>query len=539
MKKYSFLFIFFLINVLICSGNEVDSLLKVLDKIILERPDFNLKKELRMDSLRMQMNLTSDIENTYQLNQKLFKEYRHYNMDSALIIANRKYDIAVRSNNLQYMLMSEMNIAEILGIMGMYKESLDIVDHINKDHLDSEGIGYYYHLYHSIYSLLSENSLSQKEKINYEKLISQYKDSLLLTNEPDTQGYFLVKNGKLVEQGKYDEALALMKLCYGKYGSNERLLGTISYGLSDIYEKKGDTYQQKKYLAISAISDLKRAVKSYKALNKLALLLYQEGDIDRAYTYMKCSMEDAIFCRARFRMMEISESLPIIVAAYDKKMKQEKNNLYKYLILISVLSLVLGVSMICIYKQLKKLATARQAMKQMNVELKQMNEDLNDLNKKLSESNQVKEEYIGYVFNLCSSYIDKLETYRKNINRKLKARQFDDALKMTGSSSLAHDELKDFFQNFDAIFLNLYPNFVEEFNSLLLDGEQIYPKADDILTPELRVYALIRLGITDSSKIAGFLHYSPQTVYNYTLKVRNKLKVSKEEFSDKMQRIGK
>jgi tetratricopeptide (TPR) repeat protein/DNA-binding CsgD family transcriptional regulator len=539
MKKYNFLFIFFLINVLICSGNEVDSLLKVLDKIILERPDFNLKKELRMDSLRMQMNLTSSIENTYQLNQKLFKEYRHYNMDSALIIANRKYDIAVRSNNLQYMLMSEMNIAEILGIMGMYKESLDIVDHINKDHLDSEGIGYYYHLYHSIYSLLSENSLSQKEKVNYEKLISQYKDSLLLTNEPDTQGYFLVKNGKLVEQGKYDEALALMKLCYEKYGYNERLLGTIAYGLSDIYEKKGDTYQQKKYLAISAISDLKRAVKSYKALNKLALLLYKEGDIDRAYTYMKCSMEDAIFCRARFRMMEISESLPIIVAAYDKKMKQEKNNLYKYLILISVLSLVLGVSMICIYKQLKKLSTARQAMKQMNVELKQMNEDLNDLNKKLSESNQVKEEYIGYVFNLCSSYIDKLETYRKNINRKLKAGQFDDAFKMTGSSSLAHDELKDFFQNFDAIFLNLYPNFVEEFNSLLLDGEQIYPKADDILTPELRVYALIRLGITDSSKIAGFLHYSPQTVYNYTLKVRNKLKVSKEEFSDKMQRIGK
>lgn len=539
MKKYSFLFIFFLINVLICSGNEVDSLLKVLDKIILERPDFNLKKELRMDSLRMQMNLTSDIENTYQLNQKLFKEYRHYNMDSALIIANRKYDIAVRSNNLQYMLMSEMNIAEILGIMGMYKESLDIVDHIDKDELDSESISYYYHLYHSIYSLLSENSLSQKEKVNYEKLISQYKDSLLLTNEPDTQGYFLVKNGKLVEQGKYDEALALMKLCYEKYGSNERLLGTIAYGLSDIYEKKGDNYQQKKYLAISAISDLKRAVKSYKALNKLALLLYKEGDIDRAYTYMKCSMEDAIFCRARFRMMEISESLPIIVAAYDKKMKQEKNNLYKYLILISVLSLVLGVSMICIYKQLKKLATARQAMKQMNVELKQMNEDLNDLNKKLSESNQVKEEYIGYVFNLCSSYIDKLETYRKNINRKLKAGQFDDALKMTGSSSLAHDELKDFFQNFDAIFLNLYPNFVEEFNSLLLDGEQIYPKADDILTPELRVYALIRLGITDSSKIAGFLHYSPQTVYNYTLKVRNKLKVSKEEFSDKIQRIGK
>ena len=250
-------------------------------------------------------------------------------------------------------------------------------------------------------------------------------------------------------------------------------------------------------------------------------------------------MEDAIFCKARFRTLEISQTLPIIAAAYDKKVKQEKENLIKYLFLISILSVVLVISLFYIYKQLKKLSAARKSINKMYEDVKRMNGDLNELNKKLSESNLVKEEYIGSVFNLCSTYIDKMEAYRIDINRKLKSGQIAEATKMTNSTSLVSDELKEFFRNFDAIFLNIYPNFVEEFNSLLLENEQIVPKAGDILTPELRVFALVRLGITDSSKIASFLHYSPQTVYNYRLKVHNKLVVSKDEFAVAIQQIGK
>ena len=280
-------------------------------------------------------------------------------------------------------------------------------------------------------------------------------------------------------------------------------------------------------------------MKGYIALRKLAILLYKEGDLDRAYTYIKCSMEDAIFCRARFRTLEISQTLPIIVAAYDQKVKQEKEKLEKYLFLISILAVVLVISVICIYKQLKKLSLARKAINTMYEDVKRMNGDLNDLNKKLSESNLVKEEYIGSVFNLCSTYIDKMEAYRIDINRKLKSGQIAEAAKITSSTSLVSDELKEFFRNFDAIFLNIYPNFVEEFNALLIENEKIVPKTGDILTPELRVFALVRLGITDSSKIASFLHYSPQTVYNYRLKVHNKLIVSKDEFAVAIQQIGK
>lgn len=539
MKKNILLTFFLLLNVCGFASTEIDSLLKVLDATIKERPKYEQKRELRIDSLNIELKKIANLDERFNLYQKLLREYRNYNMDSALWIANERLEIAQKLKKTEYISTANMNIAEILGIMGMYKESLDIMDEVDSRKLDDKQRAYYFHLYHSIYTLMSENSFSQKEKTHYEALLSQYKDSLLLVNDPQSLGYALVWNGKLVEKGKYNEALALMRECFQKYGEDQSLVGTVAYGLSDVYRRIGDHEQEKKYLIISAIGDQRKAVKGYIALRKLAILLYQEGDLDRAYTYIKCAMEDAIFCKARFRTLEISQTLPIIAAAYDKKVKQEKENLIKYLFLISILSVVLVISLFYIYKQLKKLSAARKSINKMYEDVKRMNGDLNELNKKLSESNLVKEEYIGSVFNLCSTYIDKMEAYRIDINRKLKSGQIAEATKMTNSTSLVSDELKEFFRNFDAIFLNIYPNFVEEFNSLLLENEQIVPKAGDILTPELRVFALVRLGITDSSKIASFLHYSPQTVYNYRLKVHNKLVVSKDEFAVAIQQIGK
>lgn len=517
---------------------QLDSLLNQLDLTIKNRPQYNLRKEQKIDSLKNRLRHSNNPEDVYNIYHRLYREYRSYNMDSALSMATHKLNLAQILKNEQYQYTANMNIAEVLGIMGMYKETFNIADDIEEAKLEKSQLPYYYHLYHSTYTLLFENSLSQKEKEYYQQLVSQYKDSLLQVNTPGSSGYYLVENGKLVESGRYDDALTLMLRLYDEYSDNESMLGTLAYGLSDIYEKLGNTEEQKKYLAISAISDLKRAVKSYISLRKLAVILYKEGSLDRAYAYIKCSMEDATFSKARFRTLEISETLPIIVAAYDKKVTQEKSNLKKYLILISILSIILVASLVYIYKQLKKLSKARRHIRNMYQEVKQMNADLNDLNKRLSESNLVKEEYIGYVFNLCSNYIDKMDAYRIDLNRKLKAGKIEESLKITSSTSLVPDELREFFGNFDVIFLNLYPQFVEEFNALLREEERIILKRKDMLTPDLRVFALIRLGINDSSKIASFLHYSPQTVYNYKLKMHNKLAVSKDEFSRKMQQIG-
>ena len=523
----------------LAAHSRADSLLLALDKLIREKPFYAQQRERQIDSLKTLLNTEADLDRRYLIYLELYEQYRPYNVYSALSVAEKKLHLAAELQNQQLLYETNMNCAEIFGIMGMYKESLDIIDNIERQKLNKHQLSYYYHLRHSLYSLMSSNAILQKEKDRYDRLISLYKDSILQTFDANALGYALVKNGKLVEQERYDEALQLMTKCYKEYGSyDEPLLGSIAYGLAEIYRKKGDSEKEKEFLAISAIADLQRGVKEYIALRELAILLYQEGDINRAYSYIKCSMEDATFCGARFRVLEITETLPIITAAYERKMKQDKERLLKYLMLISALVLVLVVSVLFTWRQMKKLSSAKKSIQRMYEDLKTMNKNLDELNKTLSESNHVKEECIGSIFNMCSTYINKMENNRVFIHKKALSNDIDDIRNLT-SSPLVADELKELFDNFDATFLNIYPNFIDEFNALLADGEQIVPKAGDILPPELRVYALIRLGIADNSKIASFLHYSPQTVYNYKMKIRNKLAVSKEEFSVAIRQIGR
>lgn len=355
---------------------------------------------------------------------------------------------------------------------------------------------------------------------------------------PDSQGYQLTLGDKLLYEGKYDEAIGVLEGCYDIHSQKDFSLAIPSVALASVYGAKGDHKQEKKYLTISAIADVQSGTKEYISLWKLANLLYGEGDIERAYTYMECSMQDATFCNARYRTMEISGMLPVINSTYEAKLHEEKEQLVTLFIWISILAAVLLVALVYIYHQMKRLSLARKTMDDMNKELKHINGDLQELNARLQESNRVKEEYIGYVFNMCSVYIDKQEEFRKMLARKVKAGQLDDLVKTIHSTTFVTGELKEFFHTFDSVFLKLYPKFVNDFNNLLQENERIYPKEGELLTPELRVFALIRLGISDSGKIATFLHYSSQTVYNYRLKVRSKSFLSKEDFLNMVQKIG-
>lgn len=519
--------------------NDTDSILFILDAAIEQRPYYANKKNHRLDSLNGRLTGISDIYQRFYVYNQLLLEYKNYNLDSALKVAKIKGRLAAGLGDMKLMNEANMNIAEVLGKMGMYKEAFDKIDSVEKESMNPGLWKYYYHLQHSIYSLLCENALSKEEKETYKGLVYTYKDSLLMVNDSLTLVYKLIENSRLIESGQHQQALDGLMPYFEKLDPDNPEMGALAYIIATIYEHSGNTVEQTRFLAISATADIKRAAKSYIALRKLAVELFRKGDLERAYAYIKCSMEDATFANARFRIIEISETLPIITAAYDKEMKKKKSNLFRYLLLISVMSGVLLFCVLFIYTQLKRTSTAEKAVKKTNEKLLHINKELSELNKKIAESDHVKEVYIGYVFKLCSSYIDKLESYRVDLNRKLREKQIDEALRITGGSGLVTRELKEFFQNFDAIFLNIFPNFIDEFNSLLKEGEHLIPKSGDLLTPELRVFALIRLGVTDSSRIAEFLHYSPQTVYNYRLKVRNKLAITKEQFSQKILIIGK
>lgn len=541
MKKFIFLVICILQFFALTASpytTQIDSLLKVLDNSISNREIYTKNKLHIIRELENQVNSSTSEEKRFILYGQLFDEYKNFQMDSAYTIASKR---AVLADTLEYSLFdvtSTLNRVEVMIVTGMYKEALHILDEQDLRNYDKEMVEYVYHLYHSLYMLMADYSFVSPEKEYYIELEYNYKDSILSITDKENVTYGLVMSSKALMEGNLDEALTLAEHTYQNNKSDNRISAMITHTISDIYAARRDTIQMKKYLILSSIYDMQSGVKEYMSLPELAVLLYNEGDIDRAYSYMKCSMEDAIFCKARLRTLEISRMLPIINATYDIKMKQEKDRLVMLVVIIFLLAVVLAIALFFIYKKLKELAAARYMLKKTNEHLNEINSDLKKLNTELSESNHVKEEYISYVFTMCSSYIDKLEDFRKRVSRKIKAGQVDDLYREVKSNTFVNDELKEFYKSFDTVFLNIYPDFIKDFNSLLQEGEHVSPKDNELLSPELRIYALVRLGIGDSVKIASFLHYSPQTVYNYRMKVRNKAKISKEEFPQAVKKLG-
>lgn len=509
---------------------DLDSAFKVLDQAITHRNIYEEKKKDKILEIKNQIQYIQDDASILTRYDQLTQEYKGYQLDSALIYARKKLELSKKLNDQKLIQYSVMNESEILSMMGMYNEALTMLETVDTRPMDRDLLPYLYHINHSTYLYLADYAVEQEEKDKYNRLVYQYKDSILSLLEENTINYRIVKSAQYLMDRDFTNALELAESAFNE-AEDEHTQAICAYVLSDIHSKMGNKEKEKEYLIISAISDIKSATKEYISLRKLGILLFEEGDIDRAYTYMKLSLEDAISSNARVRTLEISEMLPLVSKTYELKMKAENKRLVTALIVISILSIVLIVAIFSIYVQLKKLAKARRNLKDINNNLKR-------LNLELSESNYIKEEYISYVFVMCSEYIDKLEDYRKMVNRKIKTGQIDDLHKVTSSSSLVADELKSFYRSFDTIFLNLYPNFIEDFNSLLLKEEQITPKESELLSPEMRIFALVRLGINDSIKIANFLHYSSQTVYNYRLKVRNKA-ISKDDFNESIMHIGK
>ena len=447
-------------------------------------------------------------------------------------------------DKLDYLDDAAMNMAEVMGTTGMYKEALELLGQIDKKTLPDYLYGYYYHLYRTIYGLMGDYAVTEKVKKEYYRMTDLYRDSLLQVNASDSLGHVLVMADKCIVHAQYDEAIRMLMEYYNKPSLDDHSKAMLTYTLSEGYRLKGDKQGQKHYLALSAIADLKSAVKEYVSLRKLASLVYDEGDIDRAYNYLKCSLEDATLCNARLRTLEISQVFPIIDQAYQLKTKRQQQEMKVSLICISLLSVFLLVAIFFVYKQMKKVAATRREVVDTNTLLQELNEELHDsnsqlkeMNHTLSEANYIKEEYIGRYMDQCSTYLDKMDLYRRSLNKIAAAGRVEELYKAIKSSQFLDEELKEFYANFDMTFLQLFPNFVEEFNALLTEPMQ--PKPGELLNTELRIFALIRLGITDSTKIAQFLRYSVTTIYNYRTRVRNKALGERDEFEAKVMKIGK
>ena len=546
MKKVILILLAIAFPGLLCAkdNKSTDALLREIDGLVKNRRTYGVEKETRITDLKRLLAEAASDEQRYGFCGRLFDEYRAYNLDSSFVYAQRKEELAHRLNKQDYLDDSAMNIAEVMGTTGMYKEALELLGKIDKKTLPDYLYGYYYHLYRTIYGLMGDYAVTEKAKKEYYRMTDLYRDSLLQVNASDSLGHALVMADKCIVHARYDEAIDMLMEYYRKPFLDDHAQAMIAYTISEGYRLKGDKQGQKHYLALSAIADLKSAVKEYVSLRKLASLVYEEGDIDRAYNYLKCSLEDATLCNARLRTLEISQVFPIIDKAYQLKTERQQREMKISLICISLLSVFLLAAIFFVYKQMKKVAAARREVVDTNTLLQELNEELHDsnsqlkeMNHTLSEANYIKEEYIGRYMDQCSTYLDKMDLYRRSLNKIAAAGRVEELYKAIKTSQFLDEELKEFYANFDVTFLQLFPNFVDEFNALLTEPMQ--PKPGEQLNTELRIFALIRLGITDSTKIAQFLRYSVTTIYNYRTRVRNKALGEREEFEAKVMKIGK
>ena len=546
MKKVILILLAIAFPGLLCAkdNKSTDALLREIDGLVKNRRTYGVEKETRITDLKRLLAEAASDEQRYGFCGRLFDEYRAYNLDSSFVYAQRKEELAHRLNKQDYLDDSAMNMAEVMGTTGMYKEALELLGKIDRKTLPDYLYGYYCHLYRTIYGLMGDYAVTEKAKKEYYRMTDLYRDSLLQVNASDSLGHALVMADKCIVHARYDEAIDMLMEYYRKPSLDDHAQAMIAYTISEGYRLKGDKQGQKHYLALSAIADLKSAVKEYVSLRKLASLVYEEGDIDRAYNYLKCSLEDATLCNARLRTLEISQVFPIIDKAYQLKTERQQREMKISLICISLLSVFLLAAIFFVYKQMKKVAAARREVVDTNTLLQELNEELHDsnsqlkeMNHTLSEANYIKEEYIGRYMDQCSTYLDKMDLYRRSLNKIAAAGRVEELYKAIKSSQFLDEELKEFYANFDVTFLQLFPNFVDEFNALLTEPMQ--PKPGEQLNTELRIFALIRLGITDSTKIAQFLRYSVTTIYNYRTRVRNKALGEREEFEAKVMKIGK
>ena len=524
--------------------SEMDSLLRVLDKTIENYQSYANLKERKLDQMKSLLRYTSSDNQRYEICGKLYDEYNSYKSDSALIYAIKKLQIAEKLKNKRDLTDSRMNLAFIMGVTGMYNEAMDILNTINiAEAPDLKA--YYFHIYRTIYGFMADYTVSSQEKKRYEIITATYRDSLLATNPPNSSAHIMVKSDQLIVKKQYDEALKLLLPYFPTIKENNHDRAIIAFSISEAYHGKGERNLEKRWLTISSIYDIRSATKEYISLRSLAFILYEDGDINRAYNYIKRSLEDALFCNARLRTIEISQMLPIIDKAYQLQTEAHQRDLIISLVSISILSLFLIIAILFVYRQMKKLALTRkhlsianEQLSNLNKELSLTNQQLKATNNTLGEANIIKEEYIGRYMDQCSVYIDKLDEYRRLLNKTAVAGKIEELLLKIKSKQFIEDELKEFYNNFDSTFLQLFPTFVEEFKALLSDHEDVTLKSGQLLNTELRIFALIRLGITDSVKISHFLRYSLSTIYNYRTKLRNKAIGERGEFEENVMRIG-
>ncbi len=502
--------------------------LETLKQVIADREYYLEKKLNQIDSVQKLLDASTDAVARFNACRTLFQMHYDLQIDTALQYAEQMLELSegVLQSHPVYQTEALLLIARVYAYTGMYKECEELLEHeyLIIEELSNDLKRLYFVVQMQLYKGLFDQNVTKRELQGYQSKIDASRDSLMALTPENSIWHLIYLSNKIREDGDYDRAVEVLFKAYNQLTTEDRDMAHVAFYMSDLYRLKEDVEQEKRYLIVSSITDLKYAVKEYVSLWKLASLLYEEGDIETAYQFIEISLQDAMYSGAYRWTQYIIKILPNIYVSYKAKILQQKNTISSAFFIIVCLLVCSVLLLRYIVRQYRRLDKAKS--------------QLLILNNELVSTNLLKETYLSKFIDLCSDYIDKLDEYRGSLKRLLKGGKVEKIEKELQSTKYIENEHKAFLTNFDETFLSLYPDFVFEFNSLFPPEQQQIIKPNELLTTELRVFALIRLGITDSYKIAKFLRCSITTVYTYRSKMKNK-SYYPDSFEDRIKRYQK
>lgn len=517
-----------------------NQLYKQLDAALAQRAHYVELKEKNLNEIKQGAKYVTSNEDKLKLYEQLANEYKAYEYDSAMTYVNKGLILAQKSNNILFNKRFQLSQTRLLITRGFYAEAKEILQKIEpqEDSHDYQFLYYYtlYGLYNNWATYCENNEFSK----NYNQQKVKYlKKAIELSPKKDAFYYYLLgelyyysnhpNNNRTIQY--YKKALSMEK-------GNSRLHAMTAFALSEIYQKANNLELMEHYLLIAAISDVTSATKENVALQDIALFIYKHKtrSLNKAQEYINLSLEDAYAYNNRLRRIEISSKLQMITNAYTDDIRATNSMLYIALSVIFLLLLGVGLSSLFIRKKNKLLKQKKDEITATSAKMEVLNSQLHLINDELKDTNQKRERLIKVYIDLCYKNIERNCKLRTLAVRKIKANQSKELLSLLSSSTNTEKENKEFLTEFDKAFLSLYPTFITELNQQLTESAHIQLKENGEMPPILRVCALLRLGITESSKIAGILSYSPQTVYNYRSLLKNNA-IDKEHFEENVLKL--
>ncbi|MCO5934351.1 DUF6377 domain-containing protein [Mucilaginibacter sp. RB4R14] len=500
-------------------GYGTDSLLTALKTEISKKNIYEGKKQTRILSLKQQQHATSrlDYAKQYDLCIKLYDEYKSYQYDSAYVYVNKLKELSVSMNDMSRSYYSQIKLGFILLSSGMFKETFDSMSKVNPKVLnDSMKVEYYFIMYRCNSDLAKYNN-DKYSSPGYIKTSNAYIDSAIgLTKKGSTEWmhYTGLKDAQIGNEPTGNDELS--KILKSGRPISMHLRAMINCSLAITYLNSNRKEEALPLLIQSAIADVKSSTKETVALFTLAEQLYKTGNIKDAYAFIQLAKSDADFYGARQRKIQIGAILPLVAAEELNHSENEKHTILMYLLAITALASLVILFLVMIYKQLGKLKHKEHIIEEQNIQLK-------DINHKLGEDAHIKEEYIGQFFKIISGYILKLEKLKMSVDTKLSIKKYDDIRLIVNNINIKK-EREALYYSFDHIFLKIFPNFIPVFNSQFEEKDQVWPHEHEVLNTDLRIFALIRMGINDNETIAKILEYSVNTIYVYKMRIKAKAK---------------